>query len=554
MAAIAHIPRPASSNRRACVRQKAHIPAYATVPGRVSNEMLDLYELLDLSERGVGIQCTLPLVVSEMLDVSLDLAEADGQIHTSARVAWFDSSGRVGLEFSRLPFPALRRLREWLFLNAVAAASNAALSVEPFLESQASSSWQEDEADIFTAVSAVEREAKLLGSDLEAVLALVASRSQSLLRASGAAIALEGTEAETLICRASSGESAPPRGSVFHAGSGFSGECVRTGELLRCDDTESDDRVDRESCRALGIRSMLAAPVRTPERVIGLVEVFSAEPYAFLADAGAALSRFAETILSAVKRSTPPTDVPPSPAPSSEPFLASPGSVLFAFTPPKEPQREDSKSEEPRDVDSPENTARIAGLRLPRTFIVLLIVALAIVFLALGFILAKKKMHASDLGAEQTVLAATPPAVNGHIVPVKMSADVANFAQLRELASDGDAAAENALGLLFAQGDEKQAVHPDEREAARFFIRAAEHGYVPAQSKLGSLYLSGRGVTQDLNRAYFWTVLARASGDDASKVLAPFIATRLTLAQRAAIEQQAEQWLQQHELITRATR
>jgi len=49
-------------------------------------------------------------------------------------------------------------------------------------------------------------------------------------------------------------------------------------------------------------------------------------------------------------------------------------------------------------------------------------------------------------------------------------------------------------------------------------------------------------------------VLARAGGDDASKVLAPFIATRLTLAQRAAIEQQAEQWLQQHESATKAAR
>jgi TPR repeat protein len=71
---------------------------------------------------------------------------------------------------------------------------------------------------------------------------------------------------------------------------------------------------------------------------------------------------------------------------------------------------------------------------------------------------------------------------------------------------------------------------------------------------LGSLYLSGRGVPQDPHQAYFWTELARASGDGASKVLAPFIATRLTLAQRAAIEQQVEQWRQQHESSTKASR
>ena len=124
----------------------------------------------------------------------------------------------------------------------------------------------------------MQREAESLGSDLEAVLSLIASRSQSLLRASGAAIALAGKDAGTMICRASAGPSAPPVGAALQVGSGFSGECVRTGKMLRCDDTETDERVDRESCRALGIRSMLAAPMRLGEKVIGLLEVFSARP------------------------------------------------------------------------------------------------------------------------------------------------------------------------------------------------------------------------------------------------------------------------------------
>jgi len=63
---------------------------------------------------------------------------------------------------------------------------------------------------------------------------------------------------------------------------------------------------------------------------------------------------------------------------------------------------------------------------------------------------------------------------------------------------------------------------------------------------LGSLYYSGRGVPQDPNRAYFWMVVARMSGDDASKALAPFVRARLTRAQVASIEQDASRWLQQH--------
>jgi hypothetical protein len=115
------------------------------------------------------------------------------------------------------------------------------------------------------------------------------------------------------------------------------------------------------------------------------------------------------------------------------------------------------------------------------------------------------------------------------------------------MAARGDSAAENAIGLMYAQGDDKEGIDHDEKEAARWFTKAAEHGNIVAQSKLGSLYWSGRGVPQDFNKAYFWTVLARAGGDEASKALAPFIAARLTSAQAQAIEQEAEVWFQQHQ-------
>jgi TPR repeat protein len=144
------------------------------------------------------------------------------------------------------------------------------------------------------------------------------------------------------------------------------------------------------------------------------------------------------------------------------------------------------------------------------------------------------------------VLASSKPPIDA-ANSTAVTADSANLAQLRQMADHGDPAAENALGLLYAAGDEKQGIKRDETEAARWFAKAAEHGNVPAQSKLGSLYWGGRGVAKDDNQAYFWTVLARANGDDASKALAPFIAARLTLAQRAVIEQQAEQWLERHE-------
>jgi hypothetical protein len=442
----------------------------------------------------------------------------------------------------------------------MAAASNAASSAAPRSTATNNSALRPNYTDTLSAASAVQREAESLGSDLEAVLFLVASRSQSLLRASGAAIALTATDPGVMICRASAGASAPPVGATLQVGSGFSGECVRTGRMLRCDDAETDALVDRESCRALGIRSMLAVPVRMGEKVIALLEVFSAEAGVFGENDSTVLQRLAETILAAIKRAARESFTPP---PAPKPFVAPPGSILFAY-PPEESREKDEKQGEKEnehaktdpqiEMAASADDDKVGGIRLPLANLYLLIGTAATIFLVLGFILApwiqpwmQRKFQVRERGGEQTVLASSKAPADARSALLNLAADSGNLDQLLALARRGDPAAENALGLLYAEGDEKQAVIPDEADAARWFTSAAEHGNVPAQSKLGSLYWSGRGVPQDSNRAYFWTVLARASGDEASKALAPFIATRLTLTQRAAIEQQAEQWLQQHE-------
>src|SRR5437870_7931119 len=83
--------------------------------------------------------------------------------------------------------------------------------------------------------------------DLEAALQLLADRAQYITGACGAAIALR--DGEHIICRASSGPSAPEVGSFLEASSGLSGESVRTRRVMLCDDADHDPRVNRESCR-----------------------------------------------------------------------------------------------------------------------------------------------------------------------------------------------------------------------------------------------------------------------------------------------------------------
>ena len=551
MVATSQASRSFTPNRRHRVRHKVHVPAYAMFSGAAKGEMLSLFEILDISETGVAVQCSSQLQSNQQIDLCLDLAEASAQITVAANVIWSDSTARAGFSFSSLPDSAVRSLRQWLFLNAIASAANAAARGTTPATFSAESTSPPNYTDTLAAASAVQREADSLGTDLVAILSLVASRARSMLRASGAAIALVGEDTDTMICRASSGESAPPMGAILRIGSGFSGECVRTAKVLICHDAETDERVDRESCRALGVRSILACPIVASGKAIGLIELFSPDPEAFSESDGGVLQRFAETIFAAVRRAIASSSIAPT-TPTQN--FSPQGSILFASNAPQKTENENRSVDENQQEHVNNDPNQIGGIRLPRAHLLLLMATAATIFMALGFILApwiQEKLIERDRTSEHTVLASSPsPADVSRSTAAFPSVDSANPKQLRELADQGDPAAENALGLLYAQGDEKHAVRRDETEAARWFTKAAEHNYVPAQSKLGALYWGGRGVLASLNQAYFWTVLARAGGDKGSKELANILASHMTRAQAATIEQQAEIWYQQHESPT----
>ncbi len=115
--------------------------------------------------------------------------------------------------------------------------------------------------------------------DLEPGISIIAEKAQTLTGATGAAIALRrGSE---IICRARTGRTAPDIGVRLQTDSGLSAECVRTGEVLLCHDAESNSRVDWASCRRLGVRSILVAPLLHFRRTLGVFEVLSSTPHAF---------------------------------------------------------------------------------------------------------------------------------------------------------------------------------------------------------------------------------------------------------------------------------
>jgi hypothetical protein len=85
---------------------------------------------------------------------------------------------------------------------------------------------------------------------------------------------------------------------------------VRTRKILACDNAAVDPRVNRESCRALGIASFVVLPLIRENDVIGIFEVFSSQPHAFQERDLQALERLGEMVNTALDQVTRPRSRP----------------------------------------------------------------------------------------------------------------------------------------------------------------------------------------------------------------------------------------------------
>jgi protein TonB len=132
------------------------------------------------------------------------------------------------------------------------------------------------------------------GASIEDVLESAASAAQDLTSASGAAIAMG--KGASVLCVACHGETAPPLGAQLSVDSGISGECIRSGKSLICDDTQLDARIDSDLCLRLGLRSLAAVALSAPGERVGLLEVFSNYPANFSPEHVEILRRLGELV------------------------------------------------------------------------------------------------------------------------------------------------------------------------------------------------------------------------------------------------------------------
>jgi len=533
-----------TGERRRHIRHKLHTPVYASFNGPQAGMVVDLSELLDLHEDGFAVQTSQRLEVNRAVTLCLDLPETKSYIHGSGQVIWSDDTGRGGIRFSGLPESSRQILKQWLFANLLIACSNYAARTEQLTQREAEESSElappakprpvvplPDRSGLLSAVEAVGREIREIGDDVDAVLQLVTERALTLTGATGAALAFL-TE-DKMICRARAGEPAPPLGTPVNVKEGLSGECVRSDLLVSCEDTENDPRVDPEVCRTLGIGSMMAAPIVSYLRVVGLLEVFSPHPHGFAKVHEAVLDRLVEIIPKAYRENI------RSESASRRPEIHDQVSQQVL---------EQIASAQVQELPEPAPKVRSSLLHLA-----LLGLAVAVVAMALGYLvgpmIGRRGAPSPQASQQSLVEAATPSGQNATDQP---SADqraaaqrprVMSLADLRKLADQGDADAQWQIGVRYHNGD---GVPHDDAQAMQWFQRAAEQGHVTAQATLGAYYWAGRGVPQDLSQAYFWSALALAQGDENSKSRLEGLASQMTRAQVSAARQRAEVWIHQH--------
>jgi TonB family protein len=144
----------------------------------------------------------------------------------------------------------------------------------------------------------------------DSILAAIADSSRVATGADGVAIAsrLNGS----IVCRARSGDMAPALGAPLSSEEGISGACLRTGKVLVCDDTLTDQRVDAEVCVQLGIRSIAVVPLHNKTEVFGILEAFSARPSTFRDEQVESLQALAEMAEMAYASEVEDTAVPES--------------------------------------------------------------------------------------------------------------------------------------------------------------------------------------------------------------------------------------------------
>lgn len=368
--------------------------------------------------------------------------------------------------------------------------------------------------------------------------------------ATGAAIALSTEDA--VCCRASAGAPAPEVGTRLHAGISLTGLCLGTGEIMVCNDTNTDRRVNPQLCKETGIQSVLVLPIKQNAKVVGVLEVLSIKPNAFNQHDATAMSKLADRVLPFSSKSATIPDRCLDELPSKEiEAIRNLQQLLGRADELKEhnnclPTTDAAAAPEWNEhhipSQLPDKAVTIASPEHPSaarwlTTGLATALALAVIF-GYGYhrIHPRVATHIAILPtaaenhkpafphpqhmlsqqdkktdgqpkASDSVLTATRQEV---ILAIREAVQGTDVNRILNRADAGDSIAQYEMAVRYADGE---GVPQNYRDAMAWFAKAAANGNENAQWKLALGYIKGIGVPRDERKAVVWLKRAANHGD-----------------------------------------
>jgi hypothetical protein len=115
---------------------------------------------------------------------------------------------------------------------------------------------------------------------LPEVLTLIAGELVEMCDAAGAAIGI--LSSQELSYRAVIGIGVPPLSSSIPREKACGFPSLRTGQIFRCPDVNSELLIDAQQCTRRGIAGFIASPVFENNAIAGVVELYFSEPHSFI--------------------------------------------------------------------------------------------------------------------------------------------------------------------------------------------------------------------------------------------------------------------------------
>jgi putative methionine-R-sulfoxide reductase with GAF domain len=378
----------------------------------------------------------------------------------------------------------------------------------------------------------------------ESELLAILKQAMEKTAATGAAIAL--VAGNDMCCRASTGVRAPEVGTRLQGGASLTRLCVDTGEIVLCNDTYTDPRVDH-LCKESGVRSVLALPIKQNAKVVGVLEVMSMRPDAFVQYELAAVTNLAAQVMPILSESKI-QDRCIEPLPGKDIDAIPDFQECFAATDVSEDHNNHlstangAEAIEPKapyigsqpSDQTPNMTSQ--GQRPPAHWLAIVLTAmLSLAVIGYGYHLNHPRTapHVAVLPIAASVRAAAipPPDVllpdqnklseqnkktnaptetfESVITATRQEAILAiqepiqnkDINRILAGAQVGDSVAQYELALRYADGE---GVAQNYQDAMAWFSKAAANGNEKAQWKLGLGYLNGIGVPKDEREAALW--------------------------------------------------